>query len=771
MIDTNPMNDKNLAQKDEDLIKNIASEAGNKDKKQNEIEEQIELGYIRLKTDINKTLTPLIQAMTEAGVDGGLLASIEEEIYSDARKSFFSRVMNSDISNIEEISKSVQKESLKQLTPLFKDGEITYDVSELKQGQPTEFDYIINEMLKEKDKETDNKEKDALEEYDYKTGKDWHFKNKDYDDVFSKDAGTTSIESLKENERRIVGFVDKNTDVIEQLIKDADSSDPEKSKEAKMILSLSSTVIGFGDAEKEFSALSAIEKENAITSLYLLGRLSKETKNELPIELIKTFSDILQIDDIFNKDGSVNLDKIAQIASKEGINLNLAGPDEKIMDETHWIKGFVNYSSAKDFMVSSVIATRYSEMNNETMNLMARIATNRISLEDAEQQMKNILPTNIDAANRLLISLNNDMPLEYTADNIEFYNKTIQAILNQYLDAPKGYEIDEYVLQTLFEGMADITRPNVVGQLDPQTLELIGKVVGRNMELIENGQVPLQVHSNLYLSYQDLDFRMSEYQQGKTPVEVREDYQMKSSTESRTVNDVIADDKLLEDLKVGIAREAQSKGVAAAQVRLDALKNIYSSEVVAKAQQFIDSKECLNFDVRTEQEIEQERAVERRKSIDKYLDNMSGMIKTAGVEKTQEYIQNSLKNARDKGVIIEAAIEFLEQQKDDQEHFYDDDRKELRTGVYSGILLTGIQSPEIFERMKVLDRDAAKNAVNRTIDATNKTKESIAAIVEAVNEFGKDLFKFMDEKNISMPVVDKETLVKGSKEEEREPGD
>ena len=89
MIASNPMDDKNLAQKDEDLIKNIAGEMNSKDKKNNksqsEIEEKIEHGYIKLKSDIKKTLTPILQALTDMGVDGGKIATVESEIYSNAK--------------------------------------------------------------------------------------------------------------------------------------------------------------------------------------------------------------------------------------------------------------------------------------------------------------------------------------------------------------------------------------------------------------------------------------------------------------------------------------------------------------------------------------------------------------------------------------------------------------------------------------------------------------------------------------------------------------
>ena len=153
MINTNPIEEKHLVQKDEDLIKNIAGEMNSKDKKNNksqsEIEEQIEQGYIRLKADINKTLTPILQAMIEAGADGGLVSTLELEIYSDARKTFFSSVINSDISNMEVISQNVQKESLKQLTPLFEEGEVSQDVSQLKQIPPVEYDIILNDINKQ----------------------------------------------------------------------------------------------------------------------------------------------------------------------------------------------------------------------------------------------------------------------------------------------------------------------------------------------------------------------------------------------------------------------------------------------------------------------------------------------------------------------------------------------------------------------------------------------------------------------------------------------
>ena len=86
MADHDQKVDKKMGQNDKNLIQDVAKEVKDKDKTQaqEDIEAKIEEGYIKLKGDINSRLTPLLQALTEAGVDGGLIASVEKEIHTNS---------------------------------------------------------------------------------------------------------------------------------------------------------------------------------------------------------------------------------------------------------------------------------------------------------------------------------------------------------------------------------------------------------------------------------------------------------------------------------------------------------------------------------------------------------------------------------------------------------------------------------------------------------------------------------------------------------------
>ena len=158
MADHDQKVDKKMGQNDKNLIQDVAMEVKDKDKSktqsQEDIEAKIEEGYVKLKGDINSRLTPLLQALTEAGVDGGLIASVEKEIHTNSRMLFFNRVMNSDINDMEEIRKLVQKESLQYLKPLFEDGEINHD--EVRIASECTKENLVYSLLTLFDKKEDN---------------------------------------------------------------------------------------------------------------------------------------------------------------------------------------------------------------------------------------------------------------------------------------------------------------------------------------------------------------------------------------------------------------------------------------------------------------------------------------------------------------------------------------------------------------------------------------------------------------------------------------
>ena len=118
---------------------------------------------------------------------------------------------------------------------------------------------------------------------------------------------------------------------------------------------------------------------------------------------------------------------------------------------------------------------------------------------------------------------------------------------------------------------------------------------------------------------------------------------------------------------------------------------------------------------------------------------MTGMTKSKGLVKSQEWMDKLITNYPDKELIAEAVVEFLEKQKETDEHFMDEDSKEARESVFESIVLSGIDNPEIFGRMQEIDRETSKVVVKNVIEQVNSSRSVLNNVVSAIQALGKNL--------------------------------
>ena len=675
MADHDQKVDKKMGQNDKNLIQDVAMEVKDKDKSktqsQEDIEAKIEEGYIKLKGDINSRLTPLLQALTEAGVDGGLIASVEKEIHTNSRMLFFNRVMNSDINDMEEIRKLVQKESLQYLKPLFEDGEIDHDDIKISSNlSKNDFEqYLLDNVLEKQN---------VIEEYkEIETSKVYDFENKEFEKVFGKENGSTDYDKLKDVEKKYVQLIDKNMKNIDSLIKQADSDDPEIAKRAQMILSITGSTIQNGTIDKAFEDVDYTKKIDMLHSIYLLGRLYTETGDPFVNNLLVTCSDIIGIEGLVTEDENgktiFNFDKIEKVAAENSIELIKSS--EKVMDETFWIQGFENYGDSLDFMVDTVIGTRRSEMKDVIGSVYNELGDGSISLEDAQKKCEELFSSNIDAANVALEQLIVYMPKEPSKSQLDLYNFATQKILSQYVNAPKGYKIDSFAMSAITNSMKYVLKEGI-DKLNPETLELFNQVIEKNKGIILD---PTKgINPSFIEKYEELEKI------------IRGDEELQFIVSPEYLEELDRQDAEREAQE----REAQERDVT--QITLEQKKN-------------------------------------------NMLKAMTGMTKSKGLVKSQEWMDNLITNYPDKELIAEAVVEFLEKQKETDEHFMDEDSKEARESVFESIVLSGIDNPEIFGRMQKIDRETSKVVVKNVIEQVNSSRSVLNNVVSAIQALGKNL--------------------------------
>ena len=645
MINTNPIEEKHLAQKDEDLIKNIAGEMNSKDKKNNksqsEIEEQIEQGYIRLKADINKTLTPILQAMIEAGADGGLVSTLELEIYSDARKTFFSSVINSDISNMEVISQNVQKESLKQLTPLFEEGEVSQDVSQLKQIPPVEYDIILNDMLDDKEDIKKIIDKEEVKPVIFADSPVWLLTRENaYKKAFGKNA-----KDEDKNEMMAIYTL--------RLLYDKINAGTLKDDEREFVISAINELMEFGDRYKTDICI-AVEK---------LG-ITNEELSENVVKLVNDFRD----------------EEDARIEEE------IAGLIDKLKDASD--KGLEEQRNA----IEEIKKEKYG------IDAITRIISERINYSE---------------------------PLN------DYQKDIVRAGIDMFKDPNAQMEIDGFV----YLRMLDVLRYTY--KSDPKLyvdlFQAFNSRIPENSPKLTDALMEAVISDNSYI-IELWDDSSGFY--GKEGCKNVAD-KLSEKTEAKTLGR--DDERLLEDLKYGIAFEGQTKGKEAAHVYFDAIKDRYSPKVVAEMQKFLDSNEYKKFDISLMKERRENLEAIDNNYVQGYLKNMNTMMKEQGTKGLKEYIDSLLEHSKNKEEVIDATLKYFEQEKENNDKFDEKENAELRKDIYVSILVCGMDNPEIYERMRQIDRETAKIVVKESLQEINDSRNFYNGLLESVQKLGKGL--------------------------------
>ena len=199
-------------------------------------------------------------------------------------------------------------------------------------------------------------------------------------------------------------------------------------------------------------------------------------------------------------------------------------------------------------------------------------------------------------------------------------------------------------------------------------------------------------------------------------------------------------DIIIKDLKSIIVEKAINGEGDKILDYLEEYKNVYP-EAVKEVKEFYNSSEYKARLAETKAEKPEKDVVQNARENKKanFLKIMTGMTKSKGLVKSQEWMDKLITNYPDKELIAEAVVEFLEKQKENDEHFRDEDSKEARESVFESIVLSGIDNPEIFERMQNIDRKTARSVVDKMLQQINDSRTSINRVLGAVQLLGKGL--------------------------------
>lgn len=617
MADHDQKVDKKMGQNDKKLIQDVAMEVKDKDKSktqsQEDIEAKIEEGYIKLKGDINSKLTPLLQALTEAGVDGGLIASVEKEIHTNSRMLFFTRVMNYDINDMEEIRKIVQKESLQYLKPLFEEGEINRDeVKIASEYTKDNLEYTLLNML-EKPKEI-NEEQCLIDELQ---------KEDAYEKAFGKDA----------------------------------TQEDKKSAMALYIIATHTAKIMAGK-------LTSVERafvEKALNDLREFGDLYKESIEDVERAL-------------------------------QGLPLQEVGPSNVVLVNNCRDEADMSAQEHIDKLVGDIDLAK-DESYEKQAELLAKIRADKYG---------------IDAIGKYFV--------ERTDKEVGFsdFEKGLISTTTQILDDKTSeMDLDGFVGVQMLETLLFCYRHD--SALYKSLLESFNGRVGKEVQISDDMVKALSENPDIMTSLLTGDL---------------ESYY---------------DEDGLKNMHGRLKSLILEKGIEIEEPHfIEEVPQTSDSQVINEEElQFIVTPEYLAELDRQDAEREtQERDVsqitpEQKKN--NMLKAMTGMTKARGLVKSQEWMDNLITNYPDKEIIAEAVVEFLEKQKESDEHFMDEDSKEARESVFESIVLSGIDNPEIFERMQKIDRETSKVVVKNAIEQVNSSRSVLNNVVSAIQALGKNL--------------------------------
>ena len=199
-------------------------------------------------------------------------------------------------------------------------------------------------------------------------------------------------------------------------------------------------------------------------------------------------------------------------------------------------------------------------------------------------------------------------------------------------------------------------------------------------------------------------------------------------------------DILIKDLKSIIVEKAINGEGDKILDYLEEYKNVYP-EAVKEVKEFYNSSEYKARIAETKAEKPEKDVVQTARENKKasFLKIMTGMTKSKGLVKSQEWMDKLITNHPDKELIAEVVVEFLEKQKENDEHFMDEDSKDARESVFESIVLSGIDNPEIFERMQKIDRETSKVVVKNVIEQVNSSRSVLNNVVSAIQSLGKNL--------------------------------
>lgn len=839
MIASNPMDDKNLAQKDEDLIKNIAGEMNSKDKKNNksqsEIEEKIEHGYIKLKSDIKKTLTPILQALTDMGVDGGKIATVESEIYSNAKVSFFNKVLNSGENNLEEISKLVHQESIKVLSPLFIDGEISQDLTQLKPKTQEEINVILKDLLEIK--EPENIEIEKSNEF-------YGLKDKTYKEL--------GIDKFDENNKVVEKSIDDISDEwFDKMEKAASSGD----KVAKAKLTALSTAYSYMEFDKDYNECKDYEQADILININNLGRIINETGDKEIIKITTQMLEKIGLSELIvtDKNGliTINMSKLKEMG--EFINTTIETGN---ILETDYGSEYEKYGSKEALKEEAIIVRTQEFLRKKYDQIFERFVSGEIT----EEEFNAVVLMNLDASNRYLSLFHLACNQIYNEENVNAYNLTMKTVLEANLKAPDSF-MTGYVMRDLAEQIQYIFNSGIAGVLSDENLELFESVINRSQEYIQAHPNADGMPSGIAEIFEEQAKRVEAIKSGKLELaygenskiaEQIENYQMEYKTScevskifenfregkfdseyieevfecnnqvlnkqmlglDKYVNEVDTSeqDKSCYNYLLNVILQKKSEKICDVESLKDfkntlimmdskvfdeicSIKNLKSMRDLLdeKSNEFeltILDKSLVNklskiIDARTINEKGNESEFDVRKKSNLSKIATSKNVKYGSV-KTQEWLEHMILNDDvNKDLIAEVAVDYLEKQKESSGRFDEETDKDARKGLYESIVLAGITNEKIFERMLNIDKETSRYVVDEMLQQINDSRASINKVLGAVQSLGRGLkgpikdvvqdtkIEFLDTSKTKMPNVNMFAKKENVQEKDggREPGE
>lgn len=830
MADHDQKVDKKMGQNDKNLIQDVAMEVKDKDKSktqsQEDIEAKIEEGYVKLKGDINSRLTPLLQALTEAGVDGGLIASVEKEIHTNSRMLFFNRVMNSDINDMEEIRKLVQKESLQYLKPLFEDGEINHDEVRIASEYTKEnLEYSLLTLF---DKKEDNKEVEQISKTEF-------------NDPWLRNEAEKQEKTNKVIEDVVEVISDEEFNEINNA---AIAGDPK----AKAIMVQLSTILSYGVNGKEYRDMDEPEKCDSLQCLYNYLSVCNMTNNPTAIKVAEEIIKKLNISSFvkIDRDGTkkFDLDALKEFAKKDEIEL---------FDFTQTIEtageGYEAFGSKAEMIEESQIEAGSKRILYLNGKLRDKYENGEISFDE----IKKLLDRDLDATNR---------SLEYWMANsasseklIELYNEVLSHTIDANMEKDDSFW-SAYVVNDLYTAFNNIAISDALSTISQENLQKFRLLLEKCQQYMERmpdekgyGKttikkleeakmfLDIQAHTRQVFETEYAEFDSEEEFYEEMTIQSKYEYILKMSDsiqheyENDNIDDVEIKNLLFSNIPAAnrtlcawvakpndsekkqelynkvvdyiIDLNMDSRGFDIYNVDdlyivfnqisdINGLKTLTPENVekfkglfekckeyieknpeeqgylnltvsdLDKCQELLDNRDLNNRDVEIDEEVnfivspeylaeldrqDAEREAQERDVVQKaqeqkkanMLKAMVGMTKAKGLVKSQEWMDNLITNYPDKELIAEAVVEFLEKQKETDEHFMDEDSKEARESVFESIVLSGIDNPEIFGRMQKIDRETSKVVVKNVIEQVNSSRSVLNNVVSAIQALGKNI--------------------------------